>query len=410
MKNVQKNIENKAKKNQNMYFKKYITNNLGLNSSNEKVKKILNNYNKYPNYIQNHMSEAETLRALTNEKKRLTNSVKMLPKDERRNTRIQNIKNTNDVAQLNSDIADAYVAIIRKEITNMVLQSGVKANINVGSINSLQKAEETRAKLMNVIELKKTQEYTTFQNAVKNMTPENQETLLQTFTTQNVPINKMMKRVAELKQKRAVNKTRTNERLELSNHLKSLNLSENNMSSILKVFDLTPKKTLNMSKLNANTLHKQIQRASLNELMKKLLLSRDVKTELLKRFRDKPGDLNTLIAKAREVDAKARKQLDLQKQTRNYVVSLKLGNKDTPILKKITNTLTPQTAKTIRSEADKVKRELNAETTEKKRVEIKTFMNKTTITAAMKRTFIVTVKLDTDVDALKRKIQMLNVL
>ena len=405
MKNVQKNIENKAKKNQNMYFKKYITNNLGLNSSNEKVKKILNNYNKYPNYIQNHMSEAETLRALTNEKKRLTNSVKMLPKDERRNTRIQNIKNTNDVAQLNSDIADAYVAIIRKEITNMVLQSGVKANINVGSINSLQKAEETRAKLMNVIELKKTQEYTTFQNAVKNMTPENQETLLQTFTTQNVPINKMMKRVAELKQKRAVDTTRTNERLELSNHLKSLNLSENNMSSILKVFDLTPKKTLNMSKLNANTLHKQIQRASLNELMKKLLLSRDVKTELLKRFRDKPGDLNTLIAKAREVDAKARKQLDLQKQTRNYVVSLKLGNKDTPIFKKITNTLTPQTAKTIRSEADKVKRELDAETTEKKRVEIKTFMNKTTITAAMKRSFIVTVKLDTDVDALKRKIQ-----
>jgi hypothetical protein len=57
--------------------------------------------------------------------------------------------------------------MIRKELTNMVLQSGVKVNINVGSINSLQKAEETRAKLMNAIERKKTQEYTTFQNAVK---------------------------------------------------------------------------------------------------------------------------------------------------------------------------------------------------------------------------------------------------
>jgi len=32
-------------------------------------------------------------------------------------------------------------------------------------------------------------------------------------------------------------------------------------------------------------------------------------------------------------------------------------------------------------------------------------MNKTTITAAMKRSFIVTVKLNTNVDALKRKIQ-----
>ena len=512
MKNAQKNIENKAKRNQNTYFKRYVTNNLGLNNSNEKVKKILNNYNKYPNYIQNHTSKAETLKALTNEKKRLTNSAKMLPKDERRNTRIQNIKNANDVAQLNSDITDAYVAIIRKEITNMVLQSGVKANLNMFSINSLQKAEETRAKLMNAIERKKTQEYTTFQNAVKNMTPENQETLLQTYTTQNVPINKMLKRVVELKQQRAIevyknrrsqlynymntqlnmnvadrktimnefnntgtlanminkattlkntrvaekiasNRTkiekiieplelseadrntilrnfntkpgtvlssetkakalkkrredekRANERTQLSNHLKSLRLSETNMSKILNIFDRTPEKTLTMSKLNSTSLRKQRNRESLTETMKTLILTDAVKTELLKRFRDTPGDLNKLIAKAREVDAIARKQLELQKQTRNYVVSLQLGNKDTPILKKITNTLIPQTAKTIRSEADQVKRELNAETAEKKRVEIKTFMNKTTITDAMKRSFIVTVKLNTNVDALKRKIQ-----
>jgi hypothetical protein len=160
-----------------------------------------------------------------------------------------------------------------------------------------------------------------------------------------------------------------------------------------------------MSKLNATGLRKQRNRESLTDTMKTLILSNAVKTELLKRFRNKPGDLNELIVKARQVDAKARKQLDLQKQTRNYVVSLKLGNKDTPILKKITNMLTPQTAKTIRSEAERVKRELDAETVEKKRTEIKTFMNKTTITAGMKRSFIVTVKLNTDLDTLKRKIQ-----
>ena len=69
--------------------------------------------------------------------------------------------------------------MIRKEISNMVLQSGVKANINTGQINSLQKGEEVRAKLMNAIERKKNQEYATVQNAVRNMTPENQKTLLQ---------------------------------------------------------------------------------------------------------------------------------------------------------------------------------------------------------------------------------------
>ena len=512
IKEEQKNLQIQMKKNQNMHFKRYVTNNLGLNTSNEKVQKILNNYNRYPNYIQNHMSEAETLKALANERRRLTNSAKMLPKDERRDKRIQNIRNANDVAQLNSDITDAYVAIIRKEITNMVLQSGVKANINVGSINSLQKAEETRAKLMTAIEQKKTRDYSTIQNAVRNMTQENQATLLQKFTTQNVPVDKMLKRVAELKQQRAIeayknrrsqlynymnaqlnmsvedrktimkefnntgtlanmiskatklkntrvaekiasnrskiekiieplelseadrntilrnfntkpgtvlssetkakalkkrreDEKRANERTQLSTHLKSLRLSDTNMSKILNIFDRTPEKTLTMSKLNATTLRKQRNRESLNDTMKTLILTDAVKTELLKRFRDKPGDLNKLIAKAKQVDAKARKQLDLQKQTRDYIVSLKLGNKDTPILKKITNALTPKIAKTLRSEADKVKRELNAELVEKKRVEIKTFMNKTTITAAMKRTYIVGIKLDTDIDALKRKIQ-----
>ena len=501
VKNAQKN-----------YFRKYIITNLGLNNSNEKVKKILNNYNKYPNYINNHMSKANTLKALANERVRLKNTAKMLPMDEKRNKRIENIKNVNDVAQLNSNISNAYVAIVRKEISNMVLQSGVKANINTGQINSLQKGEEVRAKLMNAIERKKNQEFTSVQNAVKNMTQENQTSLLQEFTTQNIPIDKMLKKVAELKQQRSIeayknkrrqlydymktqlnmnvkdkktimnefnntgtlanmlnkarilkntrvaekiagdrlkiekiieplelneadrnlilknfntkpgtvlssetkakslkkrrnDEKRANERVQLSNHLQSLRLSETNTAKILNIFDRTPEKTLTMSKLNATGLRKQRNRESLTDTMKTLILSNAVKTELLKRFRDKPGDLNILIKKARQVDAKARKQLDLQKQTRNYVVSLKLGNKDTPILKKITNMLTPQTAKTIRSEAERVKRELDAETVEKKRTELKTFMNKTKITAGMKRSFIVKVKLNTDLDALKRKIQ-----
>ena len=517
MKNVQKNIIKAAKLNQNYAFKTYLTNNLGLNSSNEKVKKLLNNYNKYPNYINNHISKANTLKALANERVRLKNSAKMLPVDEKRNKRIENIKNVNDVAQLNSDISNAYVAIVRKEISNMVLQSGVKANINTGQINSLQKGEEVRAKLMNAIERKKNQEFTSVQNAVKNMTQENQTSLLQEFTTQNIPIDKMLKKVAELKQQRSIeayknkrrqlydymktqlnmnvndkktimnefnntgtlanmlnkarvlkntrvaekiagdrlkiekiieplelneadrnlilknfntkpgtvlssetkakalkkkrnDEKRANERVQLSNHLKSLRLSETNTAKILNIFDRTPEKTLTVSKLNATGLRKQRNRESLTETMKTLILTDAVKTELLKRFRDKPGDLNILIKKARQVDQKARKQLDLQKQTRNYVVSLKLGNKDTPILKKITNTLTPQTAKVIRSDAEKIRRELNAETVDKKRTEIRTFMNKTTITAGMKRTFAMSVKLNTDLDALKRKIQASEIL
>ena len=176
------------------------------------------------------MSKANTLKALKNERVRLKNSAKMLPMDEKRNKRIENIKNANDVAQLNSDISDAYLAIIRKEISNMVLQSGVKANVNTGQINSLQKGEEVRAKLMNAIERKRNQEFASVQNAVRNMTQENQTTLIQEFTTQNVPINKMLKKIAEIKDKRSIERKRANERLELLKHLKSLSLSEINVN------------------------------------------------------------------------------------------------------------------------------------------------------------------------------------
>ena len=304
----------------------------------------------------------------------------MLPVDEKRNKRIENIKNANDVAQLNSNISNAYVAIVRKEISNMVLQSGVKANINTGQINSLQKGEEVRAKLMNAIERKKNQEFTSVQNAVKNMTQENQTSLLQEFTTQNIPIDKMLKKVAELKQQRAIeayknkrrqlydymktqlnmnvkdkktimnefnntgtlanmlnkarilkntrvaekiagdrlkiekiieplelneadrnlilknfntkpgtvlssetkakslkkrrnDEKRANERVQLSNHLQSLRLSETNTAKILNIFDRTPEKTLTMSKLNATGLRKQRNRESLTDTMKTLILT-----------------------------------------------------------------------------------------------------------------------------------------
>ena len=281
---------------------------------------------------------------------------------------------------------------IMNEFNNTgTLENMIKKATNLKNNRVAEKIAANRLKVQKIIE-------------PLELSEANRNLILSNFNTKPGTVLSSETKAKALKTRRN-NEKRANERLQLSNHLKSLLLSETNTSKILNIFDRTPEKTLTMSKLNATGVRKQRNRESLTETMKKLILSDAVKTELLKRFRDKPGDLNTLIAKAREVDAKARKQLDLQKQTRNYVVSLKLGNKDTPILKKVTNMLTPQTAKTIRSEADKVKRELDAETAEKKRVEIKTFMNKTTITAAMKRSFIVTVKLDTDVDALKRKIQ-----
>jgi len=512
MENQLKREEENMKKNQNIHFRRYILNNLGLNATNERVKKLINSYNKYPNDMPQYWEKAEKIKLLNDERKRLTNRAKALPVDEKRNQRIKNIKNGNDVKRLDENITRGYVDIIRREISNMTLQSGLKFNLNLGKVTTVKEAEQVRERLMNAIGRKKNIDMMKLQKAIQPMSVQNQTMILQKFTTQNIPINKMLKRVAELKEKRADEKykmeraslytfldkelnmnvedrksilkdfdevktltgienkarklkdqrvrekiatnrskiekilqpldlneadkksilanfnakpgsvvlfetkarnlksmrkreKRANERTQLSRHLKSLNLSETNVKKILNTFDRTPDKSLTISKLNATDLRKQRNRERLVESMKPLMITNAVRTNILKAFRNNPTSVNKLISRAKEIDAKARNQDTLQKETKQYIVSLQLGNKNTPILNKINNSLTPDKAQKLRKQAEKIRGELNAEALEKKRSNVRNFANNANITATMKRTFVNSVRPNTNVDAVKRKIQ-----
>ena len=282
------------------------------------------------------MSKAETLKALKNERVRLINSAKMLPKDEKRNKRIENIKNVNDVAQLNSDITQGYVSIVRKEISNMVLQSGIKANLNTSQINSLQKGEEVRAKLMNAIERKKNQEYATVQNAAKNMTPENQETLLQTYTTQNVPINKMLKRVAELKQQRAIEAYK-NRRSQLYNYMNTqLNMNVADRKTIMNEFNNTG--TL-ANMINKATTLKNTRvaekiasnRTKIEKIIEPLELSEANRNLILSNFNTKPGTVLSSETKAKALKTRRNneKRANERFQLSNHLKSLLLSETNT---------------------------------------------------------------------------------
>lgn len=507
-----KRANNKLKKNQKIQFRRYIVN-LGLNASNERVKKLIDNYNKFPNDVQQYQSKAESIKSLNDERVRLLNRTKALPVDEVRNKRIKNIKNVDDVKRMDKNITRGYVDIIRKEISNITLKSQLEFNLNLGKITTVNQAERVRNRLVDAITRKKSMDMMKLQEAIKPMTAENQNMILQKFTSQNIPINKMLKRVTELKNKRAdekykaeraslytfldkelnmnvedrksilkdfdevktlsVMKTkatqlkdkrirdkiatdrnkiqkilqplnlsntdktailknfnttpgsvilfetkarnikkkrndekRANERSQLVKHMNTLQLSETNTKKILNTFDGTKNKTLTISRLNATDLKKQRNREKLVETMKSLILTNAVKTNILKAFRNNPNRVNTLITRAKQIDTKARSQENLQKETREYIVSLQLGNKNTPILQKINNSLTLNKAQTLRKQAEKIKTEINAEALEKKRSNIRNFANDIQITAGMKRTFIDSVTPTTNIDALKRKIQV----
>jgi len=507
-----KQANNRLKKNQKIQFRRYIVN-LGLNASNERVKKLIDNYNKFPNDIQQYQSKAESIKTLNDERVRLLNRTKALPLDEVRNKRIKNIKNIDDVKRMDKNITRGYVDIIRKEISNITLKSQLEFNLNLGKITTVNQAEQVRNRLVNAITRKKTMDMMKLQEAIKPMTAENQNMILQKFTSQNIPINKMLKRVTELKNKRADEKykaeraslyifldkelnmnvedrksilkdfdevktlnamktkatqlkdkrirnkiatdrnkiqkilqplnlsntdktailknfnttpgsvilfetkarnikkkrndeKRANERSQLVKHMNTLQLSETNTKKILNTFDGTNNKTLTISRLNATDLKKQRNREKLVETMKSLILTNAVKTNILKAFRNNPNRVNTLITRAKQIDAKARSQENLQKDTREYIVSLQLGNKNTPILQKINNNLTLNKAQSLRKQAERIKTEINAEALEKKRSTIRNFVNDVKITAGMKRTFINSVTSTTNIDALKRKVQV----
>ena len=507
-----KQANNRLKKNQKIQFRRYIVN-LGLNASNERVKKLIDNYNKFPNDVQQYQSKAESIKLLNDERVRLLNRTKALPMDEVRNKRIKNIKNIDDVKRMDKNITRGYVDIIRKEISNITLKSQLEFNLNLGKITTVNQAEQVRNRLVNAITRKKTMDMMKLQEAIKPMTAENQNMILQKFTSQNIPINKMLKRVTELKNKRAdekykaeraslytfldkelnmnvedrksilkdfdevktlnamktkatqlknrrikdkiasdrnkiekilqplnlsnMDKTailknfnttpgsvilfetkarnikkkrndekRANERSQLVKHMNTLQLSETNTKKILTTFDGTKNKTLTISQLNATDLKKQRNREKLVETMKSLILTNTVKTNLLKAFRNNPNRVNTLITRAKQIDTKARSQENLQKETREYIVSLQLGNKNTPILQKINNNLTLNKAQSLRKQAERIKTEINAEALEKKRSTIRNFVNDVKITAGMKRTFINSVTSTTNIDALKRKVQV----
>ena len=507
-----KRANNKLKKNQKIQFRRYIVN-LGLNASNERVKKLIDNYNKFPNDVQQYQSKAESIKSLNDERVRLLNRTKALPVDEVRNKRIKNIKNVDDVKRMDKNITRGYVDIIRKEISNITLKSQLEFNLNLGKITTVNQAERVRNRLVDAITRKKSMDMMKLQEAIKPMTTENQNMILQKFTSQNIPINKMLKRVTELKNKRADEKykaeraslyifldkelnmnvedrksilkdfdevktlsvmknkatqlkdkrirdkiatdrnkiqkilqplnlsntdktailknfnttpgsvilfetkarnikkkrndeKRANERSQLVKHMNTLQLSETNTKKILNTFDGTKNKTLTISRLNATDLKKQRNREKLVETMKSLILTNAVKTNILKAFRNNPNRVNTLITRAKQIDTKARSQENLQKETREYIVSLQLGNKNTPILQKINNSLTLNKAQTLRKQAEKIKTEINAEALEKKRSNIRNFANDIQITAGMKRTFIDSVTPTTNIDALKRKIQV----
>ena len=489
-------------------MEKYLVNNMGLNLTNERVQRIIKNYGEFPYNMNRYTTRAQELKMLSDEKNRLRQRIKGLPNTVPFIQRISNIKNVENVQKIDEKINQAYISILKNELSNMVLNSGMNTEINLKSVSTIEEAEQLRQYIMNMVNAGKKIRDTQLREAIKNLSANNQAIILQS----NLPHNTKMKKVSLLKnkqkdknfinlrnklytymntelnlnvtdrnailkefnttgnlntmrakakqlkntrdlekiasnrkkvekiiepldltnankksilqnfnanpgkvlsfetkakelKKKRLNEKRGNERNELVQYLSSLKLSNGNVKSILDAFDSNPEQKLSKSKIDASNIRVQRNREKLTGVMNNLVLKNSNRKQLLINFKNKPSAVNALISRAKQINSKTRGETKIQKELRNYIASLKLGDRGAKLLKKVNSSLTPQIAAAIKSRADKARAEADAVIARKKRGEIKKYVNSTNLNQSVKNSFTTSVRLNTNVNALKRKIQ-----
>jgi hypothetical protein len=194
---------------------------------------------------------------------------------------------------------------------------------------------------------------------------------------------------------------RNKEVANLSTLLKSLKLSDTDSKQIMNSFTSVTDSKLSKAKSDALRLRKKRNREKLVNALRPLSLSDDDRKQLLA----DPGNVDTVIKRAKTLNAQKRAKNSTQNQLRRYVASKNLGNKAKNILNKIDDTLTPENAVSIRQKADRLKSELDAQKANKKREEIQRFLNATDIGATEKQRILATVGVTTNVNAVKRNVQ-----
>lgn len=246
---------NRRKRELRFKLRRYIVDKLGLTMDHPEIMKIFEKFDTAPEKYDEYAQRATEIKKLRNEKNRL--------KSKTRNTKIlediTEIKNLVDVAKINSKINEDFMIKMKKKLSDLILNSGMKIKLNLSTVRNPQQINAVMVNIKKAYQTKRFRELQQLKRSLMGLTPQNQNEILQEFVTTDIQLKTSMKKVMGIREKMRENKHKI-ERDTLHKLMKNqLSLSSKDISDLLTEFD----KVKNAKKIRVKAM--QVKKLRINE-------------------------------------------------------------------------------------------------------------------------------------------------
>ena len=301
---------NRRKRELRFKLRRYIVDKLGLTMDHPEIMKIFEKFDTAPEKYDEYARRATEIKRLRNEKNRL--------KSKTRNTKIleniTEIKNLVDVAKINSKINEDFMIKMKKKLSDLILNSGMKIKLNLSTVRNPQQINAVMVNIKKAYQTKRFQELQQLRRSVAGLPPQDQNEILQEFVTTDVQLKTSMKKVMGIREKMRENKHKI-ERDTLHKLMKNqLSLSSKDISDLLTEFDKVKNvekirvKAMQVKKLRTNEKIAE-NRLKLVKILDGIDLSDTDKKSIFMMYDKKPNSIMLYETTAKQLSSARKKEL-----------------------------------------------------------------------------------------------------
>jgi len=313
VKNLASKRSDKFKKEKELALRSYLTNELELNSN--EVSKIMQEFQLNPKNINSLRNKAKKIKGISGEKKRISERIRKAREENKLNLDVVvNIKNMDNVKNIDTTINKAYINRDKKNLARRALNRNINISSNLNAIKSMNNVQRLKNKLNGLLTGKKKQDLRKLVNVMGDINKENQERFLKRFKNQNNSLGTLLENVKSFKNTQ-VNKKQAIQKQELYTYIsEKLDLDVSDRNAIMLEFNTV--KDLNKMKRKADTIKKQKKsegiaenRKKLEEILKGINITNQDKKFILLRFNRKPGNVNAFKVNAEKLAEKKKGEM-----------------------------------------------------------------------------------------------------
>jgi hypothetical protein len=301
---------NRRKRELRFKLRRYIVDKLGLTMDDPEIMKIFEKFDTAPEKYDEYARRATEIKRLRNEKNRL--------KSKTRNTKIleniTEIKNLVDVAKINSKINEDFMIKMKKKLSDLILNSGMKIKLNLSTVRNPQQINAVMVNIKKAYQTKRFKELQQLKRSLMGLAPQNQNEILQEFVTTDIQLKTSMKKVMGIREKMRENKHKI-ERDTLHKLMKNqLSLSSKDISDLLTEFDKVKNvekirvKAMQVKKLRTNEKIAE-NRLKLVKILDGIDLSDTDKKSIFMMYDKKPNSIMLYETTAKQLSSARKKEL-----------------------------------------------------------------------------------------------------